>query len=238
MEIPSAARSAVAPAYLLCCLVLGGSAQGIWQNMVLQLLGVAIIVWAAAWPCGDRFPAPARFLLLLAIAAIAVVVLQEIPLPPSIWAHGVRAHVIEGYRLLGREVPPLPISLTPYESLGTLLCMIPPLAMFCAIVRLKAFRPSWLAASLLIGAAGAIALSALQVARRGGEGAWYPYSETNLGVGVGFFANANHMADLLVIAIPFLAAIGTAGRSRNIQRNSALLAVAVALLLVLSLIHI
>lgn len=233
METPSALRSAIAPSYLLCCLVLGGSVQGIWQNMLLQLLGVAIIAWAAGSATSHRLPTPAKSLLLLAIAAIAVVVLQEVPLPRSIGTYGVRAHVIEGYRLLGRERPPLPISLTPYESSATLLCLIPPLAMFCAIVRLKAFRPSWLAASLLIGATGGIAFSALQVVRGGGNAGWYPYPETNLGVGVGFFANANHMADLLAIAIPFVAAIGAAGRSKNIQRYSALLMVAVALMLVL-----
>ena len=40
-------REGLAPAYLLLCLVLGGSAQGIWANMVLQLLGIGVIAWAA-----------------------------------------------------------------------------------------------------------------------------------------------------------------------------------------------
>jgi O-antigen ligase len=231
--VPSRARSAVAPLYLLGCLVLGGSAQGVWQNMVLQLLGLGIIAWAAAEPSKEMLPGPAKRLLFLAIAAIAVVVLQQIPLPPSVWRHGVRAHLAQSYQLLGRPAPSLPISLTPYESLAALLCIIPPLAMFCAIVRLKAFRPSWLAASLLGGAVAGIILSALQVAGAGRTSAWYPYAETNLGLGVGFFANANHMADLLVIALPFVAAIAAAGRSRNIQRYSALLTVLVALALLL-----
>ena len=38
--MPRTAKSFVAPAYLLACLILGGSAQGVWQNMVLQLLGL------------------------------------------------------------------------------------------------------------------------------------------------------------------------------------------------------
>ena len=45
--MPKAGRILVAPAYLFACLILGGSAQGIWQNMVLQLAGIAIIAWAA-----------------------------------------------------------------------------------------------------------------------------------------------------------------------------------------------
>lgn len=226
-------RSAVAPVYLLCCLVLGGSAQGFWQNMVLQLLGLAIIAWAALTASHEPLPSPARPLLFLAIAAVAVVALQQIPLPPSLSNYGVRAHLAQSFQLLGRSGPSLPISLTPYESLSALLCIIPPLAMFCAIVRLKAFRPSWLAASLLGGALAGIVLSALQVSRGVRDSTWYPYAETNFGRGVGFFANANHMADLLVITLPFVAAMAAAGRSRNIQRYSALLALLVAITLVL-----
>lgn len=230
--MPSPAKSAVAPLYLLSCLILGGSAQGIWQNMILQLAGLVIIAWAALAPSDETTPQAGRPLFLLAIAAIIVVLLQQIPLPPSLWRHGARAGLVQGYELLGRRSPSLPISLTPYESLSALLCIIPPLAMICAIVRLKAFRPSWLAAALLAGTAAGIILGALQVA--GGPGSpWYPYAETNVGVGVGFFANANHMASLLVFALPFVAAVAAAGKTRNIQHYSALLTVLVALSLIL-----
>ena len=33
-------RDAIAPSYLFLCLLLGGSAQGIWANMTLQLVGL------------------------------------------------------------------------------------------------------------------------------------------------------------------------------------------------------
>jgi O-antigen ligase len=118
-----------------------------------------------------------------------------------------------------------PVSLTPYESLATLLCIIPPVAIFCAIVRLDAYRPSWLAAALLAGAIAGIILGALQVVSAGPNSPWYLYPETNVGLGVGFFANANHMADLLVIALPFVAAIAAAAKGGNIQRYSALLTI-------------
>src|SRR5437764_3555743 len=80
-------------------------------------------------------------------------------------------------------------------------------------------------------------LGALQVVSAGSDSPWYLYQETNRGLGVGFFANANHMADLLVVALPFIAALAAAGRSRNIQRYSALLTVlaAVALLLIVGI---
>jgi O-antigen ligase len=77
----------------------------------------------------------------------------------------------------------------------------------------------------LAGAVAGIVLGALQVAAPGASSPWYLYRETNRGVAVGFFANANHMADLLVITLPFVAALAAAGRSRNVQRYSALLAI-------------
>ena len=234
--MPSPARSAVAPFYLFACLVLGGSAQGIWANAALQLTGIAIITWAAL--TNDYGPPnDARPVFLIAIAALLVVALQEIPIPSSFWMHGSRARILEGYALLGRSMSALPISVAPYASLSSLLCLIPPLAMFCAIVRLRAYRRTWLAAALMAATTLGILLGGLQVVSGGAGTRWYLYDQTNLGLGVGFFANANHMATLLVVAIPFVAAIANVARSSNIQRYSALLAIlaAVAMLLVVGI---
>jgi hypothetical protein len=55
--MPSAIRQVVAPGYLLVCLILGGSAQGIFFNLLLQLAGLAIITWAAAAAPPEEPPA-------------------------------------------------------------------------------------------------------------------------------------------------------------------------------------
>ena len=231
--MPSAAKSAVAPAYLFACLILGGSAQGIWQNAGLQVVGLCIIAWAAIDDGCEPASRRARRLLLLAIAGIALVALQSVPLPPSFWAHGARVQIAEDYRLLGVSAPWLPISVSAYGSLAALLCLIPPLAVFVAIVRLHAYRPAWLAAALLAGTVGGILLGALQVMNAGTASQWYLYPQTNVGRAVGFFANASHMAILLIVTVPFAAAIAAAGRSRNIQRYSALIAILVAIAVLL-----
>ncbi|MGE5564054.1 MAG: O-antigen ligase family protein [Bacillota bacterium] len=225
----SRARVFVAPIYLFACLILGGSAQGIWANMILQLAGLAIIAWAA-FDKGDEPLAPSAWqLLLLTIAAIAVVAIQFIPLPAGTWTHlGPRAAVAEGFGALGQPVPPEPLSLTPALGLNSLLGIIPPLALFCAMVRLKAYRPQWLAVALIAGTLAGIALGALQVASAAGDlSPWYLYPDTSIGKGVGFFANADHMATLLVVTIPFLAAVIAAARTASMQRYSAIVAVAV-----------
>lgn len=226
-------RQVVVPAYLFLCLLLGGSAQGVWGNMVLQLLGVAIIAWALIEPPKLQVNARARQLLLLAAAAIAIVLIQLIPLPATLWtALGPRGVIEDGYRILGLAVPSLPISLTPHRTIDSILSAIPPLAVLLGVVRLKAFRPVYAAAAIIAGVIAGIGLSALQVSTAQTEGSpWYLYPITNFGLGVGFFANANHMATLLLIGLPFIAALVPAARGSQVQRYSAFMAIAAVLAL-------
>jgi O-antigen ligase len=233
--MPSRSRALVAPAYLFACLVLGGSAQGIWQNMLLQLAGLAILGWAALDKGEEPVARPARQLLMIAIAGLTLVALQMIPLPPEVWTHlGPRAKVAEGFRALGVAVPWEPLSLAPASGIDALLRTIPPLALLCAMVRLRAFRRQWLAVALVAGTLAGVLLGALQVASADPlTSPWYLYDETNWGKAVGFFANADHMATLLVAAIPFTAAIVAAAGGRSFQRRAALLATGAAIALVL-----
>ena len=219
-------RQFIAPLYLFLCLILGGSAQGVWGNMILQIVGIAIIAWAAVAPAEEPLVQPARQLLWIALLGLVIVALQLVPLPPSLWSHlGGRTQIADGYHVLGIATPSLPISLTPYKSLDTLLGIIPGLAIFCAIVRLKAYRGSFMAVALVAGTVAGILLGTLQVASAvPEESPWYLYAETNVGAAVGFFANANHMATLLMITLPFLAALAAAARGANIQRYSAFIA--------------
>ena len=182
----------------------------------------------------ERRSAASRNLFLIAIAVIALVALQLIPLPPSLWANlGPRAQVAEGLRTLTGSVPPEPLSLTPAATLNSLLSIIPPLAILCAMLRLRTYRPQWIAFALVAGALAGTALGALQVASSSTElSPWYLYGETNVGNAVGFFANVNHMASVLIVTIPFLAAIVAAGRTKNMQRYSAIVAIAAGLAIV------
>ena len=69
-------RRAVAPLYLLLCLLLGGSAQGVWTNALLQLIGLGIIAWAAAAAADEPLPRRARLLLWILIAGLGVVLVN------------------------------------------------------------------------------------------------------------------------------------------------------------------
>lgn len=233
--MPSRARALVAPAYLFGCLLLGGSAQGIWQNMILELLGLAIIGWCAWDKRADQLSPEARQLLLLGSAFVVLVALQMIPLPAGIWAHlGPRPNIASGFRTLGIGAAAEPLSLTPAASLDSLFMIIPPLAVVCAMVGLKAYRRRWLSIALILGTVAGIALGALQVGSSNPDlSSWYLYEDTNTGKAVGFFANADHMATLLLVTIPFVAAIVGAGRRTGVQRYSAIVAISAATAMVL-----
>ena len=100
-------RQAIAPAYLFLCIVMGGSAQGIFSNLALQLAGVAILAWAFLTRVPLTSSRPARQLAWLAAAAIGLVVLQLIALPPALWGNlPGRIFVIDGFQLLGQLKPP------------------------------------------------------------------------------------------------------------------------------------
>jgi O-antigen ligase len=225
--VASRLRDAAPPAYLFCCLILGGSSQGIWANMLLQLFGLALIVWAALMPAGERLPRQQRQLFGLVILGLTLIALQLIPLSPALWEPlGPRHLLADGYKILGIPAPSLPLSVAPYDTLTAVLALIPALAMLVSTIRLGC-RPAWLVIAVIAGTVAGILLGALQVSSPDPLASpWYLYEDTNNGVATGFFANANHMAILLVISLPFLAAIlASAGaKGRNVQRYSAVVA--------------
>jgi len=117
--------------------------------------------------------------------------------------------------LLGLPMPWLPISLAPYDTMTTALTLLPPLAVLVAMFRLRSWRGEWMLLAVLVGTAISILLGMLQVTS--GDGSWYFYLRTNIGVAVGTFANGNHLATLLLAAVPLLVAFAL-GRWRGADK--------------------
>jgi O-antigen ligase len=210
-------RTAVAPAYLFLCLILGGSPQGVWGSAILQLLAIVIIAWALIERREERLSRPAIQLISIALLAVLLTLVQLVPLPAGIWAAlPGRDFLVRDFGLLGVDPGALPISLSPYDSLATLLALLPMFGMLAAILLLRAYSSLWLAAALIVGAMAGVVLGILQVSSPfPQESPWYLYRVGNFGMATGFFANSNHMADLLLVTIPFLAAFGRSIRGRT-----------------------
>ena len=215
------AREAIAPLYLLACLLLGNGQNG-WALMALQLAGLALLAWAALEPDSYPLGRAARQLLMIAGIALVVIALQLVPLSLSAWQHlGGRQGLAADYRMLGLRISTLPLSLTPYETLGDSLKLIPPLAMACAIVRLRAYRPMWLAAALLAGSAASIVLGALHLA--GGD------------LAAPVFGTASPMAILAALSLPFAVAAFVSARGAWRQPKAPMMAaLAISVLIMLA----
>ena len=123
-------RQAIAPLYLFACILLGGSAQGMFSNLALQLAGIAILGWAAVSRMPVKDSPSARRIEWIAALAVLLVLLQLIPLPPALWSHlPGREFVAQGFALIGQPLPWLPLSLSPADTIATAMALLPPLAM-------------------------------------------------------------------------------------------------------------
>jgi O-antigen ligase len=208
-------RHAVVPVYLLACLLLGGaSAAGFIANFILQIASLPLIGWAMWQMMQERPSAQIRAPLGLLAILLVIALLQLVPLPPELWTMlPGRGAVVDGYRLLGIPLPWLPLTLAPDVAPSSILWLLPAFAVLLGVVVLGAFRGRGIATAIVAVTLASVAIGALQVI--GGTGA-YLYRITNYGVAVGFFANANHNATLLLVCIPFLAAL-----QANLLRRSA-----------------
>lgn len=218
----------VLPAFLAACLILGGSsAAGIAGNLFLQVTGAALIgmaLWRGAADNPNRIGLAAFFIMFG-----VTMLLQFVPLPPALWSiiPG-RVPVIEGYELAGVSPPWLGLSLDPWNSLHSLVWWIPALAVF-VIARTRTDGGEaaivWTIAAV---AYASVALAVVQSVSLAG----YLYGVTNIGNGVGFYANSNHFGSFMLMAMALLSGERIQARaSRRRARRSMSLGLELALLL-------
>ena len=102
----SRAKQAVLPGYVLLCLLLGGSAQGMWGNAFLQLGAIALLAWAALTSQAQAIPRAGRSLLAIVFVVLMLFIVQLVPLPPDLWMElPGRAQFAAGFEILGMQPP-------------------------------------------------------------------------------------------------------------------------------------
>jgi O-antigen ligase len=147
-----------------------------------------------------------RSVLAFLVAFAALIAIQLVPLPPSVW-QSLPGHEIiaQGATLAGIEQPWRPISLTPDATWNALLALLPGLAaaLLFASVRDRDRSILPMVLLLLVLLSGIVGLVQVTL-----QAQWlYPYRFTNTGTAVGLLANRNHQALLLTMAYPLLATI-------------------------------
>lgn len=232
---------------LLSCLLLGGGTrEGFLSDAILQLLSVPVFL-AALWRVLDAPPnRDRRQALAFCAAIVAVPLIQLAPLPPAIWTHlPGRAIVAESFELVGRSPGWAPISMTPESTWLAALSLLPPLAIFLAVVTLDRRDRRRMSYAVVGFSVVSVFLGLMQLAQ--GEASPLRFYEfTNAGDAVGFFANRNHFAALLYSSIllaaaalvPRLAALspraGTSRRGIDASLAMGVLAAGVALIVLIA----
>lgn len=202
-------RGLLAPSLLVAGVVLGGSSSG-GAIANLALLGLALcVLLATIWlPRAGAATRAERVLLWIGAAFVVVGLLQLVPLPPA-WWRGLpgRAVVAHGFELARVPLPWLPLSLDPLATVRSLLPAAIALAAFRAVQACDDRNLALLPWTFAACAAVSILLGVTQLTG-GPESPLRFYAITNASQPVGFFANSNHLATLLVLSLPFLAALG------------------------------
>lgn len=184
----------------------GGTRSGFLSDAIIQLLGIPSLL-ASLWhllrtgPVDGRANHSCKWRLAFCACLVGIPLVQLVPLPPVVWTMlANREAVVETFKLVGGDLPWMPISVSPEATWLSALSLIPPLAVFLS-TQLLSYAERRLI-SLLILAVGLLSvfLGLLQVAQ-GPSSPLRFFAFTNTGEAVGFFANRNHFATLVYTLI-------------------------------------
>ena len=205
-DLPARLQFSLASATLAGALVLGGG-QGFLGDGVVQMLALALVavcLWRQASDPGSRLPR----LAWMALLPLALPILQLLPLPEGVWLMpAARAELGQELAAAGVE-PAGRWSLVPLATEQALFWVLPAVALFLACLQLDGNQRRKLLALLVLAATASVLLGLAQLADGRDSGLRF-YSNTNIGASVGFFANRNHLASLLAVALP-LVVVGSA----------------------------
>jgi O-antigen ligase len=208
---------------VLSLLLGGGTRGGFLSDAILQILSLPSLM-ATIWRMMNTpLTREARCALAFCAALLAVPLGQLLPLPPAIWIR-FPGHdtVVADFELIQRDLPWAPLSMSPAATWLSALSLLPPLAVFLAVLFLT-YRERRLLSLVLLGAGlASVFLGLLQVAQ-GPSSSLRFFEFTNGSETVGFFANRNHFAALLyclLVLVAAFAADAAAALGRAYQQNN------------------
>ena len=191
---------------MVCCLLLaGGTRVGFLADSFIQLLAIPVLLVSLSRLLDLPFSKQPRQALIFCLAIVLIPLLQLIPLPPGIWTALPNREPMGGaFDLLERELPWMPISVSPHATWLSALSLLPPLAIFFGTLSLG-YRERRLL-SLVVLALGVLSVFVgLSQVAQGPKSQLRFFEHTNPTEAIGFFANRNHFAALLY-ALTLLAA--------------------------------
>lgn len=196
-------------AITLALAVLLGGGQGTLGDGACQLLAIGLlasVAWRQATDPVARLPRAAW----LAALPLALPLLQLLPIPESLWLTApARGEIAAQLATVGAE-PAHRLGLVPLATERALFWLLPAVALFLAPLQMTSRQRLHLVLVFLALVVASMLLGIAQLSS-GKDSVLRFYAITNPSSAVGFFANRNHFAMLLVAAIPFVM-IGTAAQ--------------------------
>ena len=183
----------------------GSSTEGDFIRQIVNILSAFfLIIFVILTPSViiQRIPAVINRLLFLGLSFIAI---QLIPFHPSIWtALPGRDNIVEELVLFNQPLGWRPLSMAPLRTLNYIMELFPGiLAIYLACISSR-FVVRWMFVLFTVFALINLIWGFAQVYSNG-DPSLYIWSHTNLGSPTGSFANVNHQATLMLIALPLIA---------------------------------
>ncbi|MER9849998.1 O-antigen ligase family protein [Mesorhizobium sp. M0106] len=181
-------------------LIGGGTASGLYTDTLIEVAAIVSAAIVFTQTFGQRSPRSALWLLIF---AVALAVLQIVPLPAAMF-NGLRPELLLGDPWVGESRFRF-ISVGVGRTVECLLYLLAAAAFFLAVLRLRAEQVSALLPFFFMGVicnglAGAIQYSLSDDIAIVGL---FPFT-----INAGLFANVNHFSALLFVSIPFVVYYG------------------------------
>ena len=180
----------------------GGGTSNPQTEMILQVLTALVVIPLTVAPDWQRgLGKISRTSWLLAGLILVMPVVQLVPLPPAIW-QSLPGRAIEAQALAAAQADHrwMPLTMAPSRTFAALLAMICAVLVMQQVSRLSIGGRNWICATILVIGALSMLLGVLQLSHTGGAD-WSLYDQFSKGFLVGFQANRNAEADVLLICI-------------------------------------
>lgn len=194
----------------------GASREHAFRLALVELAALPLLVLGLSRLIRDPDWCRHRLALGLLAALTALPLVQLIPLPPALWTNlAGRQDMVLALELAGLQPGWTPLSVTPDLTWQAFLALLPPAAMFIAILSSSQIQTSRTVGLYLIVAVASLLLGLIQAAA--GDNNLHVWATTRAGTIAGLFANRNHLATLLLSMIPFAVVMGAATLRRQNQ---------------------
>lgn len=180
----------------------GGSRHDIDSVGPLRFIAAIVLAIAVYYQTTESFKRVAQPVILLLLLTI-LMALQLIPLPPDWWSSlAGRETIVEAGELLGLADLWRPLTFSPLKTANSLASLVVPLAALMLLALLDDAGWSRVRKLIIFAGLASALLGLAQIILPGASGL-YLYDITNSGSAVGLFANRNHNALFLNIALLF-----------------------------------